>query len=108
MQVTFKSRNDGEKPVLTKIMHGVEKPAANVVKIVVYRADVLAADDGRSTDAEWEIVAILAQDEENVPMNPSTMLRNANHDEGGTLRTYSDQEWIDAYAYWENHAFISS
>lgn len=100
-------RREGEKSYLTRVIKsGMTKPEAKFVKIVVYRADVLAQDSGRSTDAEWEIVSINAQDEESVPMTPTTMLRNTNHEEGGTFRTYTDEEWAAAYAYWDNHACI--
>jgi hypothetical protein len=97
-------RAEGEKPVVMKQIIA-EKVPASYVQIVVYRADVLAADNSRTTDAEWEIVAILANVDKVTPMHPTTMLRNANHDEGGTFREYTDQEWADAYAYWENHAY---
>lgn len=99
-------RQEGEKPVVMKKI-AVNKTPAAFVQIVCYRADVLAADDSRTTDAEWEIIAILANADKITPMHPTTMLRNANHDEGGTLRSYTDKEWADAYAYWENHAYAS-
>lgn len=99
-------RAEGEKPVVMKTI-AVDKTPAEYVQIVCYRADVLAADDNRTTDAEWEIIAILAQLDKVVPMHPTTMLRNSNHDEGGTQRSYTDKEWADAHAYWETHAYAS-
>jgi len=99
-------RAEGEKPVVMKTI-AVDKVPANFVQIVCYRADVLAADDHRTTDAEWEIIAILAQIDKVTPMHPTTMARNANHDEGGTLRTYSEKEWSDAIAYWDVHAYAN-
>jgi hypothetical protein len=98
-------RQEGEKPVTMKMMKG-KKPPAEHVQIVVYRADVLAQDNDRSSDAEWEIIAIKAQIDRVTPMHPTTMLRNANHDEGGTLREYSQEEWDAAYSYWASHAYI--
>lgn len=97
-------RQDGEKPVSMKFIKGHKQPA-KFVQIVCYRADVLARDDGRTTNAEWEIVAINAQLDKYTPMHPTTMLRNNNHDEGGTYREYSQKEWDDAHQYWENHAY---
>lgn len=97
----------GEKPYISRnITEGMSKQPAKFVKIVIYRADALALDDDRTTDAEWEIVSVNAQNDEFTPMNPTTMLRNANNEEGGTLRTYTDKEWADAYAYWENRAYV--
>lgn len=98
-------RQEGEKPVVTRFIVG-KKEQANVVKIVMYRADVLALDNDRSSNAEWEIIAILAQPEENTPMHPVTMERNANNDEGGTYREYSDQEWAEARDYWAKHVYM--
>lgn len=98
-------RQPGEKPVPIRYIEGI-KPPASVVKIVCYRADVLEKDNDRSTDAEWEIIAILAQEEEHVPMHPTTMLRNNNNDEGGTYREYTKQEWEEAYAYWNEHVYV--
>lgn len=98
-------RQEGEELVVLKVISGV-KPPAKFVQIVCYRADTLAQDNDRSSDAEWEIVSVNAQDEKYVPMHPTTMLRNANHEQGGTYREYSEQEWADAYAYWATHAYV--
>lgn len=101
-------RREGEKPYKTRVIrNGMQKQPAKYVQIVIYRADVLALDNDRSTDAEWEIVSVNAQNDKVTPMNPTTMLRNAMNEEGGTLRTYTQEEWDEAYAYWENHAYIS-
>lgn len=99
------ARRKGEKPVISRRIIG-KKPPARFAQIVCYRADVLARDAGRTTDAEWEIIAILASDEKSVPMDPVTMLRNANHDEGGTFREYTAEEWATSYAYWATHAYV--
>jgi hypothetical protein len=106
VQDTDVVRREGEKPVSMKMIQAEKSPAV-YVQIVCYRADVLAKDDGRSTDAEWEIIAILANMDKVTPMHPTTMLRNTNRGVGGTFREYTDQEWADAYAYWENHAYVT-
>lgn len=100
------ARVEGEKPVTSRVIRGIRKPEAKYAKIVIYRADVLAQDDDRSTDAEWEIVSVNAQNYEVVPMSPSTMLRNANHEEGGTYREYTDEQWAESEAFWAEHANI--
>lgn len=98
-------RSAGEKPVFRNMIHGEAVPA-KFVQIVVYRADVLAQDNSRSTDHEWEIITILAKIDEVEPMHPTTMERNSNHDAGGTYREYTEQQWNEAYRYWANHAYI--
>lgn len=105
VQEETRPRRKGEKPVTTRFINGNKTPA-NVVKVVVYRADVLAKDNDRSSDAEWEIICILAQPQENVPMHPHTMERNNNHDVGGTYREYTTEEWSEAREFWANHVYI--
>lgn len=98
-------RREGEKPVTSRFIIG-EKTKADYVKVVLYRADVLAKDNDRSSDAEWEIICILAQPYEKVPMHPHTMERNNNHDPGGTYREYTDEEWEEARSFWDSHVYI--
>lgn len=100
-------RAEGEAPVRLRVMKGKKLPAT-FVQVVVYRADVLDRDDDRSTNAEWEIVAINAQPDRVTPMHPTTMRRNAEHAVGGTMRSYTDQEWQETEDYWRDHAFIVS
>lgn len=102
----YDSRVEGETPVVKRIIRGVAYPKANVVKIVLYRADTLDRDNNRSSDDEWEIVAINAQPEADTPMHPTTMLRNSRHEEGGTYREYSTHEWARSEEYWASHAFV--
>lgn len=106
IETSWQSRVQGEAPVARMIIRSRERAQASSVKIVVYRADTLARDSGRSSSAEWEMVAILAQPSENVPMHPSTMLRNYRHHEGGTYREYSSEEWATAYEFWSRHASL--
>lgn len=111
LEVVYNPRREREEPVPTLILRGIEPDQAASVGIVIYRADVLAKDDDRSSDAEWEIVAILADPElpkgEEVPMHPATMARNAAHLRGGTFREYSAEEWLKATLFWQRHARIA-
>lgn len=109
VEEVFSARVDGEEPVPTLTIYSRDPlPQANVVKLVLYRADVLEQDSDRSSDAEWEIVAINAQPEENTPMHPQTMLRNTKNETGGTYREYTSEEWQEAEDYWGLHAFIKT
>lgn len=74
----------------------VETPAVNV-KIVLYSAEALTENnETRSTDCDWEIVCILCDSGEQEPMAPLTMARNMLEKEGGTLSTYTAQEFAEA------------
>lgn len=101
----MKARRPGEYPVETRYIRGEKEPAAQV-KAVIYRADVLAQDSDRTSDAEWEIVAILADPAYDVPMHPHTMERNFLRHPGGTYREYTEKEWRTARKFWDEHVYI--
>lgn len=104
------ARVEGEAEVHQKIIeYNGKLPDAGSVQLVLYRADTLDRDAGRSSLAEWEIVSVnTAPYDEPVPMDPVTMKRNAQHDEGGTYREYTDTEWAESYAFWNVHANLRS
>lgn len=107
VEIVNSARVDGESAVPTLTIYtNDEFPKAAVVKLVAYRADVLELDDDRTSDAEWELVAINAQPEDDTPMHPETMKRNALDQIGGTLREYTAEEWERAEAYWGMHAYL--
>lgn len=75
-----------------------EQPAKSV-KIVLYSAEALTENnEKRSTDCQWEIVAILCSENEGEtePMAPLTMARNFLEKEGGTKSVYTAQEFAEA------------
>ena len=110
LEVVYNARREGEEAVPTLLLRGVAPAEAATVGIVIYRADVLARDNDRSSLAEWEIVAILADPElpegKSVPMHPATMARNAAHLKGGTFREYSAEQWLEATLFWQRHARV--
>jgi len=107
IETVYKPRVEGEAPVAKQILRSRERIPASFVKVVLYRADTLERDGGRSGDAEWEVVAILSQPSENVPMHPTTMLRNYRHEHGGTYREYSAEQWANAYEFWSRHVRLA-
>lgn len=108
LEVVYNPRREGEEAVPTLILRGVKPAPASTVGIVIYRADVLAQDNDRSSKAEWEIVAILADPElpegASVPMHPATMARNNAKLQGGTYREYTPEQWLEATLFWQRHA----
>ncbi len=108
LEVAYAPRREGEEAVPQFFLRGVEPAEAATVGIVIYRADVLDRDGDRSSLAEWEIVAILADpalpEGKSVPMHPATMARNAAHLQGGTFREYSSEQWLEAVLFWQRHA----
>lgn len=101
------ARAEGEKPVTSRVIRaGYTKQPADGAQIVIYHATVLEQDNDRSTDAEWEIVSVNAYADRQAPMDVETMKRNENHEKGGTLRTYTNEEYAESISYWENHVKV--
>jgi len=69
--------------------------------IVCYSAEALLENDGeRTTEQEWEIVAVLASHKEKESMLPLTMARNFLEKSGGTKSIYTAEEF--AVSIYEN------
>ena len=83
------------------------KQPAKHVKIVLYRKDVLEEGNERTTGADWEVVSINAELDENVPMHPLTMARNFLVKKGGTKGNYYAQEFAEAVWYWSQHCMVT-
>jgi len=101
---SYAPRLDGEDPYI-RIGAKEKKQQARYVSVVLYRADVLEEDSDRSTDAEWEIIAIKARvSREEEPMDPYTMARNFLHLKGGTKGNFSAEQFAKSIMYWNNHS----
>jgi hypothetical protein len=86
---------------------GCKPEPANFVKIVCYSAAALAENDERSTECDWEIVAIIASPVENEPMHPLVMARNMLEKKGGTKSVYTAMEFAEAVYYWSQRIKIN-
>lgn len=85
-----------------------KKQTAKHASVVLYRHDVLAENNERETDAEWEIVAIKARvTEEEEPMDPYTMARNFLHLKGGTKGDFTAEQFAKSIVYWNNHCMTT-
>jgi len=105
LKATFESRRKGEAPFVQVVAVGGEKLPAKAVEIVLYRHDVLAADNEASTEAEWEIISINARPtDEPEPMTPMAMARNMLGLTGGTKAEYTAEEFARAIVYWSARA----
>lgn len=104
----YKSRVPGETPRRKTMALVDELPVANYLKAVLYRSDVLEEDGDRSSDAEWEVVALLAQVDPIEPMGVSTLLANHFKADGGTSTLMSptqfEAELRKSYDYWKDRA----
>ena len=108
LKASYAPRRLGEASFIRIGARG-KKQVAKYVSLVLYRWDVLAENNERETDAEWEIVAIKARTtEEEEPMDPYTMARNFLHLKGGTKGTFSAEDFAHSIVYWNNHVMCSN
>jgi hypothetical protein len=103
----YAPRRAGEDPFI-RVSTKAKKQLAMRASVVLYRLGVLAENNERETDADWEIVAIKARtSDEEEPMDPYTMARNFLHLKGGTKGDFSSEEFARSIVYWNNHAMTT-
>jgi hypothetical protein len=120
----YSSRTPKELPVFSRWFElPLAAPVADWLIVVVY--DKAQIDkEGRETegegvnpeekyvplDADWGIVAILAQSHPNEePMAPATMLRNAlGVSEGGSGVPINREAYTKSVEFWSEHAIVKS
>lgn len=108
----YTARVEGELPRKRTWAVGGKQPAKSVY-IIVYSAETLEKDGGRSSDADWEIISINATPFElnaPMPMSVGTLLANHFHvsgsNDGGTSTGLSDSELVEklreSYFFWRD------
>lgn len=100
LSAEYKPRQTGEEPRLcVRILE--PKIQCKFVDIVLYRWDVLAEDNDRSQDSEWEIISINGKQKDVIePMRPLTMARNFLHLQGGTKGEFTAKDFAESIIYW--------
>jgi len=107
LTANYAPRRLGEDPFI-RVSAKAKKQPAKYASVVLYRHDVLAENNERETDAEWEIVAIKARvTEEEEPMDPYTMARNFLHLKGGTKGDFTAEQFAQSILYWNNHCMTT-
>ncbi|MEM1024859.1 MAG: DUF3228 family protein [Myxococcota bacterium] len=104
LRAEWHQRAEGEECVL-RVRAGGEAEPARFAQIVLYSAETLLENGGRrSTEADWEVVALLAGGRPDEPMDPVTMARNFLERPGGTFAPYTAEAFAEAIWYWARHA----
>lgn len=97
-------RRPDEEPYLRVLAAGPREPVRHAA-VVLYSAATLLQDGGRrSSDADWEIVALLAGPVPDEPMDPLTMARNFLRKPGGTHAAYTAEQFAAAIWHWARRA----
>jgi len=114
-------RTPKELPVLSRWIPGsdVAAPLAKKLDIILYSREQIVAERVAQGDEEdcvrrelppapWGIISIKAQDEdEEVPMQPITMMRNAlGKEEGGSGVPLDKEKYEASVRYWDQHVII--
>lgn len=102
---SFEKRQEHEEPVLVTRAKGI-KSEAKIVEIILYGHSALLEDNSNSSDDDFEIISINAQPYLNVPMHPTTMMRNELELSGGTKANYSKEEYIESIKFWSKHTTV--
>lgn len=85
----------------------IKADPVNFVFAVLYSADMLLENNGtRSGDFDWEVVAVVASDVEDQPMEPLTMARNWLEKPGGTFAPYDLKPTMESIYYWSNRVKV--
>lgn len=123
LRTGYFARREGELPVFSRWFElpWFDIPKAEWLVLVIYNKEQIDKE-GRINegeygdpnkkyaplDADWGIVAILAQSQPNEePMKPETMLRNAlGIEEGGSGKKLDREEYMRSVEFWNKHATI--
>ena len=99
-------RRPNEKHYIRIKAQNGENLKTNKVELILYRADVLKETNENSTNDDWELISFHAIPEgiDNLPMGPTTMMRNQLQLPGGTKGKYSSKEWAESVDFWQQYA----
>jgi hypothetical protein len=108
LNTTYESRVPGEAPRVKTVAIVDYLPPAVTASVVLYRADVLAEDNDRSTDCDWEVVTILTHAGSGPePMTPGTLMANHFKADGGTATNMTPEQFEaalrESYNFWKCH-----
>ena len=97
-------RQPHEDPFI-RVTARAEPPPPTYAGVVLYSAEALTENQGRrSSDADWEVVCLLAGERAEEPMDPLTMARNFLEQPGGTFAPYTARQFAEAIWYWSRRA----
>ncbi len=104
LQARLERRQPEEDPFIRVSASGPAEPVRHAA-VVLYSAATLLENGGtRSSDADWEVVCLLAGPVADEPMDPITMARNFLQKPGGTFAPYTAEQFAESIWYWSRRA----
>lgn len=101
-------RQPHEDPYMEILADAPAEPVGHAAVVLYSAATLLENGGARSSDADWEVVCLLASPEATEPMDPLTMARNMLAKPGGTPCDYTARQFAEAVWYWSARAKIRS
>jgi hypothetical protein len=102
------SRRPEEEPYIQiRALNGMPIETGSV-ELILYRHDVLSETNEETTQFKWELISFHAIPKgiKNMPMGPTTMMRNQLQLKGGTKGFYSSKEWAKSVEFWQKFAIL--
>ena len=105
--VVVRRRPNEEPYIQIRALNGSPLKTSSV-DFILYHHDVLTETSEQTTDAEWELISFHAIPEgiENMPIGPTTMMRNQLQLIGGTKAYYESEAWAQAVKFWQEYAVL--
>lgn len=113
-----------EQPFPQSVVVGEKKTPSKWVDVILYHRDALeekertwtppGKTEPETVDADWQVVSVNVHIRpEGEPPTPMAMARNhakrlgRPEGVGGTARTYTDEEYMEAQLFWGTHAMVA-
>jgi hypothetical protein len=111
LQAEYAARVPGETPRKFIYVDRDSLQPAKRADVVLYRADVLAENSERSTQADWEIVSLLAHSGDiPLPLDPDTFCANHYRLSGGTATGMHPETFVrelgESVRFWAGRANV--
>ncbi|SKA12612.1 DUF3228 family protein [Novilysobacter spongiicola] len=101
----YEARSRSELPVLVRWFEGVDPPVAGYLIVILYSREQLAKE-GTDIVEDWGVVGCMyTAEQEETPMAPITMMRNAlGVGEGGSGIPLDRKAYRRSVEFWSTHA----
>jgi hypothetical protein len=125
LRTKYEARNEKELPVLVRFFpkellasKNIQFPKAKYLDLILYSREQIRLENAaqqsssnpeQDSSSPWGIVSIKAQDlDRELPMNPTTNMRNAlGKEHGGSGIPLDRTAYMECVEYWKDHAVVS-
>ena len=108
LQAKMVRRRPEEEPYIQiRALNGIPLKTGSV-DIILYRRDILMETNENCTNHEWELISFhsIPIDITEMPMGPTTMMRNQLELKGGTKAHYKSDKWANSVKFWQKYAVL--